>query len=186
MPGCRRSFALPTVNPPSAVTDVQGYAQTSYTLAPTFTASPQISATSAGVPSVTLNAIWRGISLQYVPFFNYFSLTVRHSQTNSPVTVCYETPPAGAPYVLTPWGSVWTSVLAPVAGLGWADGLGLLGPPDPALKTGASVPNWSVTLQPLPSFGGTTFLFQAYAVDSSLLPAASAYMISNTQTVTLN
>jgi glucose/arabinose dehydrogenase len=175
-----------SVNPASAVTDAQGYAQTSYTLAPTFTASPQVSANAAGVPGVTFSAIWRGLSLQYVPFFGYFSLTVRHSQVNSPVTVCYETPPAGAPYVATPWGNVWTSVLAPVAGLGWADGLGLLGPPDPAMKTGASIPNWNVTIQPLPAFGGVTFLFQAYAIDTSLLPAASAYMISNTQTVTLN
>jgi hypothetical protein len=31
-----------------------------------------------------------------------------------------------------------------------------------------------------------TFLFQAYAVDTSVLPDASAYMISNTYTVTFN
>jgi glucose/arabinose dehydrogenase len=175
-----------SVNPPSAMTDAQGYAQTSYTLSPTFSAAPAITASSSGVSSVTFNATWRGIAVQYVAFFNYFSLTLRHSQVNSPFTICYETPPAGAPYLATPWGNVWTSVLAPVAGLGYADGLGLFGPADPGFKTGSPVPNWTVTIQPLPSFGGTTFLFQAYAIDTSLLPADSAYMISNTFTVTLN
>jgi hypothetical protein len=175
-----------SVNPPSAVTDANGYAQTSYTLSPTFTGAPQISATSAGVPSVTFNATWRGLVVQYVSFFSYLSVTVRHSQVNSPFTLCYETPPAGAPYAATPWGSLWTSVLAPVAGLGAADGLGLLGPADPTYKTGASAPTWNITIQPLPAFGGTSFLFQAYAIDTALLPANSAYMISNPVTVTLN
>jgi glucose/arabinose dehydrogenase len=175
-----------SVSPTSAVTDAQGYAQTNYTMSPTFSANPAISATTGGAPSVSFTPIWRGVTVTYVAFFNYFSVTVRHSQTNSPVTLCLETPPPTGPYFTTPWGDVWTSVLSPHVGFGALDGLGLLGPPDPTIKTAAGVPNWTLTVSPLPPQGGITFLFQAYAIDTALYPANPAYMISNTQVVTIN
>jgi glucose/arabinose dehydrogenase len=176
-----------SVNPASAVTDAAGMAQTTYTLSPTYSAPPAIQATAAGVPNVTFNATWRGISVVYVPqFFNHFSVTLRHSQTNSPFTLCVQAPPPASPFLTTPWGSIWTSVLAPVAALTCVDGLGLAGPPDPAYKTGAVSPTWNLTIQPLPPMGGINVILQAYAIDTSLLPGDGAYMISNTATLTLN
>ena len=62
----------------------------------------------------------------------------------------------------------------------------LVGPPNPGYKTAAGTPTWNITVQPVPPMGGMTFVFQAYAVDTSLLPDPSAYMISNPWQVTLN
>src|SRR5262249_3859959 len=132
------------------------------------------------------NATWRGIVVTYVPAFSYFNIAVRHSQANSAFTLCWQIPPPAGPYLSTPWGPVWTSVLAPVPGLSWADGLGLLGPPQAAYKTPALSTTWSMTVTPVPPFGGVPVIFQAYAIDTSLLPGNAAYMISNPVTVTIN
>jgi hypothetical protein len=64
--------------------------------------------------------------------------------------------------------------------------MGLLGPPDPNVKTGATNPLWSFTASPLPVFGGVTFLLQAYGIDTSLYPLPEAIMITNAPVVTLN
>jgi hypothetical protein len=175
-----------TVNPPSAISDAMGLVQTTYTLPVSFTSNPTITAASSGAAAVNFTANWRGLIGSYFPALNFFSLTLRHSQTNSPFTLCWETPPAPGPYVLTPFGDIWTTVLFPQPGLSFADGLGLLGPPDPTWKTGPALPTWNIIVSPVPPFGGVPFLFQAYSVDTSLLPAASAIMISNTFSVTLN
>ena len=66
------------------------------------------------------------------------------------------------------------------------DERGRVGPPDPAFKTGPTVPTWTLTIQPLPPMGGINVILQAYAIDTSLLPGDGAYMISNTSTLTLN
>ena len=55
--------------------------------------------------------------------FNTITAQLRHSQTTSPFTLAWE-PPAPAPYLVTPWGDVWTTVLNPLAGVQALDGLG--------------------------------------------------------------
>jgi glucose/arabinose dehydrogenase len=175
-----------SVNPASVLTDSQGYAQTAYTMGATYLGNPTINATSSGATAVTFSEVWRGLTVSYSSAFNFISITVRHSQTNSPVTLCWQTPPPTGPYVTTNWGSVWTSVLSPVAGFGALDGLGLLGPPNPAIRTPANSTTWTYSASGLPPQGMVPFLFQAYAVDTSLYPTDPAFMISNTVTVTIN
>lgn len=173
------------VTPPSATTDSQGYAQATLTMPASYGGiSPIVAASSAGVPNVTFNTVWRGIVVSHIPGF-VLQITVRHSQTNSPVCLAAETPPPAGPYVFTSWGDVWTSVLAPNAGFTAQDGLGLIGPPNPFVKTGPSTPTYAVTMQPPPQLGGVPFILQAYAIDTAQLPSNAAYMISNTATVTL-
>jgi glucose/arabinose dehydrogenase len=174
-----------TVNPASVLTDSQGSASTSYTLAPVYIQPPVVTATAAGTSYVAFNVVWRGIGVVYaVPPFSSITAEVRHSQTNSPFTLAWE-PPAPGPYLATPYGDVWTSVLAPLATFQCIDGLGLVGAPNPQVKTGPNAPFWTTTVTNLPPFGGVTMLFQAYAVDTSLYPAPEAFMISNTQVVTI-
>jgi glucose/arabinose dehydrogenase len=167
------------VNPASAVADSQGYAQTAYTMP----------STSGFYSPVTFNATWRGLTVSYLyfpPALNLITIAVRHSQANSPLTLGFETPPAGAPYLSTPWNAVWTSVLSPVWGFAALDGLGLVGPPNPAIRTPANSTLWLLSISNLPPLGNVPFLLQAYSVDTSRLPDGSAYMISNPITVTIN
>jgi hypothetical protein len=174
-----------TVNPPFALTDSQGNAATNYTLASAYSQAPVITATAAGTSYVQFHVVWRGIGIAYMPPpFNTITAEVRHSQTNSPFTLAFE-PPASSPYLLTPFGDVWTSVIAPGSGLQALDGLGLIGPANPGFRTGTSSPVWFYTLANLPPLGGVTLLFQGYAIDTALYPAPESIMISNTQIVTI-
>jgi hypothetical protein len=175
-----------STNPQSVPTDSQGYAQTLYTLSPTFSAAPVISATCPDAPSVDFNVTWRGLTVSYVPFFNVIGATIRHSETNSPFTLCWETPPATVPYQSTAFGDVWTSILIPQPGLNALDGLGLLGRPNPACQTATDSPDCTFLFMNVPPFGGMTFQFQAYAIDTALFPAPESIMISNSPILTLN
>jgi hypothetical protein len=175
-----------STNPAVAITDAQGLAQTTYTLAPTFTGAAIVTASSPGSGGANFNAIWRGVVTNYFPLFSSLTVTVRHSQANSPVTLVWETPPAGAPYFATPWGDVWSSIVMPTPALGGLDGLGLLGPANPTAKTPPGGPTWVLSFPSLPIFGGITFRLQAYAIDTALYPAPESIMISNAPTLTLN
>jgi glucose/arabinose dehydrogenase len=174
-----------SVNPPSATTDAAGHASTSYTLAPAYSQAPVVAATAAGTSVALFQVVWRGISVVYsLPSLSSVTAEVRHSETNSPFTLAWELPAPG-PYLQTPYGDVWTSVLAPLPSLQLFDGLGLVGPPNPQFKTGLSSPFWSISVTGLPPFGGIPVLFQAYAIDTALLPAPESFMISNAQVVTI-
>jgi hypothetical protein len=174
------------VSTPSATTDAQGYAQTLFTLPQTYTTAAAVTASSLGAANVTFTAVWRGVVVTYLPIFSYLNVIVRHSELNSPVTLCWETPPPPSPYAMTAWGDIWTSVISPVPGLGALDGLGLLGPADPTVKTGSTQPQWGITVTPLPPFGGLALRLQAYAIHVALYPAPESIMISNAPTLTMN
>ena len=173
------------MNAAVVLTDAQGLAASVYTLPSSYTQPLVVTATGAGTSYVTFSAVWRGLSVAYMPPpFNTISAHVRHSQTTSPFTLAWE-PPAPAPFAVTPWGDVWTTVLNPLTGIQALDGLGLLGPPQPQWKTDSSSPYWSLTVTNLPPFGGVTLLFQAYAIDTALFPAPESVMITNPQVVTI-
>jgi hypothetical protein len=174
-----------SMNPAVVLTDAQGLAASVYTLPWSYTQPLVVTATGAGTSYVAFDVVWRGLSVAYMPPpFNTISAELRHSQTASPFTLAWE-PPAQTPYLVTPWGEVWTTVLNPLAGIQTLDGLGLLGPPQPQVKTDPSSPYWSLTVTNLPPFGGMTLLFQAYAIDTALFPAPESIMISNPQVVTI-
>lgn len=174
-----------TLGSPTAVTNAQGDAATSYALPLNYTQNPIVAATVTGGAYAVFDVIWRGISVDYAPApFNQLSAEVRHSETNSPFTLVWE-PPAPMSYGATPFGDLWTSVLGPGAPLGYVDGLGLFGPPDAAYRTGPSTPFWTYTLPNPPLASGTTLLFQAYAIDTARYPAPDSIMISNPEIVTI-
>lgn len=172
-----------TVSPAVVSTDANGMASTIYTLSPTFSSS-SVQVSAAGATPVMFNAVWRGLTINYLSGINTAVVTFRHSEPGSPWTLAWE-PPAPNPYVTTSWGEIWTSVLAPVSGFAALDGLGLLGMPDPSMVTGSNN-TWVQVFSNLPPTGGLTLLFQGYALDTTLLPADEAVVISAPVTVTLN
>ncbi len=174
-----------SVSTATVTTDAQGFAQTNYTMAAAYSSNPAITVSSPGAASVPFNLVWRGITVSYVPAIAFISATVRHSQVNSPITFAFDAPVA-SPFVTTNFNDIWTSVLAPLPSFGAFDGLGLVGPADPLIKTAAASPIWTKTQFGLPIFGGLTLRFQAYALDTALLPSDAAIMVSNFVDVTLN
>lgn len=173
-----------TLGPQPASTGTQGFVETTFTLATSPAVDPVISASAAGVDPATFNVTWRGLSAAYVPSASLLTLSVRHSATSSPLTVAFDAPQASP--VPTPFGGIHTSILNPGPSLGAFDGLGLIGPADPTVVTGSTEPVWDLGLTNLPQTGGLTLTFQAYALDTALLPQPAAVMISNPVTITFN
>ena len=188
MPGIPVTFSVASgdsvVSPVVVNTDLSGEAATTLTLG-TLPINPSVTASAASATPATFNATWRGILVSYYPASNLLIAQVRHSQTNSPFTLAIDLPVA-VPYAQTPYGPIWTSIFNPGPGFFAFDGLGLLGPPDPLYKTLPSTPIWSQVFSGLPPTGGLTLTFQAYALDTALLPGAAAFMISQKVDITLN
>jgi hypothetical protein len=174
------------VGPQPVLTDSQGYATTTFMPSLTDTTNPVVTAASLGASSATFNLVWRGLSIDYQPATSTVTILVKHSQTLAPISLVFDTPPAPTALAWTPWGLVWTSILAPASGMLALDGLALVGPPTPGMVTGAVAPTWTATVPNLPPLGGLSILGQAYGIDTSRLPAQDAYFVSNPVTVTLN
>ncbi len=183
------TFAVTTgggsVSPTTVVTDSNGIASTTFTASATTVTNPIVTASTPGATSVTIPLVWRGLSVAYIPALSQITMTVRHSQTNSPVTLAADIPPP-TPYLVTPYGSVWTSILSVPSTATVLDGLGLVGPPMPGFVTGPVNPTYTITFQNLPALGGVPVLLQAYALDTAILAQPQAIMISQPVTVTLN
>ena len=171
------------LSPQPALTNAQGQAGASFTLATSPPTDPVVTASVSGAPSQSFQVAWRGITVTYDPSQNSLTTSLVHSKVSAPFTLAIDTPQPGP--VITPYGSVWTSILSPTPTAAVLDGLGLLGPANPIYVTGTQSPVWSATFI-LPLLGGVTMVFQGYAFDSSLLPAANAILISNEETVLLN
>ncbi len=166
-------------------TDAAGYVSTTLTLSETLNTDPVVTVSSTGATSTTFTASWRGLIVSYIPQINFVSFNVKHSQLNSPFTICADAPTVN-PFLTTQWGNIWTSVLTPLPSLMSLDGLGLVGPPNPFYKTGAVNPTFSQTLTNLPILGGVTLRFQLYAVDTALYPALESIVLSNKVDRTFN
>jgi glucose/arabinose dehydrogenase len=173
-----------SVNPATAITDTHGIAATVYTLPAAYTLAPAIAATATGSSYVVFDAVWRGLKVANSLTGPVISVEVRHSETTSPFTLAWGAPVA-SPLGYTPFGDLWLDVTNPASLGGWLDGLGLFGPPDPAFKTGATAPLWTMSAAVPPVGSGTQLLFQAFAIDSTLAPAPESIMISNPQVVTI-
>ena len=181
-----------TVGPQPVITDANGFAETNYTLDPTASTNPTITVSAPnGIPA-TFSAVWRGLVFTYIPAANLAIVSMRHSQTNSPISIGFDVP-APSPVAVLPWGSLWVDFLTPSPTFGVLpdasftsviDGLGLFGPPT-GHSTGPTSPIYTQTYLGLPSFGGVTLGFQGFAVDTSLLPAATAIVISGRVVITL-
>jgi glucose/arabinose dehydrogenase len=189
IPGAPVTFSLTAgggqLGPQPALTDALGYASTSFVPSPTDPTNPVITATTPGSAPVVFNLVWRGLLVDYQPQISTIAFSVRHSQTGSPFSLAFDAPP-GAALAFTPWGLVWTSIVAPQPTLLVLDGLGLVGPPDPTMVSGSPVPSWSLVLPGLPPLGGVTLISQAYGIDTARAPAPDAYFVSNPVTFTLN
>ena len=69
--------------------------------------------------------------------FNTSRLELRHSQTASPFTLAWEPPASGAVPADAVGRRLDVRCSTPLAGVQALDGLGLLGPPQPQVKTGS-------------------------------------------------
>lgn len=115
-----------------------------------------------------------------------FSLTFRYVRAGLPIIVAADSPPPTP--IATSYGSIATSIFSPGPSLFILDGIGVFGPPDPALVTGIS-PNgigslsvggaWSLSVTyPTAAIQGQTFVFQIYAYDP-VRPGPLAVIVSN-------
>jgi glucose/arabinose dehydrogenase len=173
------------VGPQPVLTDAMGLASTTYVASVTDPTNPVVSCTASGAGTATFNLEWRGILMSYETLTSTVTVTVQHSEPSSPLTVVFEIPPPPAPLAMTPWGPIWTTLLAPGPGLLAIDGLGLLGPPVPGVASGPVIPTWTLTVPGLPSLGGVPVIGQAYGIDVSRVPAPDAYFVSNPATIVL-
>lgn len=173
---------------PIAVTDANG--RTSVEIqrfgnAPDFTVTLSLANGDVGFTNwpVTFNLKTRNLTAVLTP--TSVTMNYRHLTPNVPllfaVDVANGTPPTG---LTTPFGTIYTSVLAPLPSLFYLDGLGLFGPPDPSLITGPTG-TWSQTFPiPLPPIG-VTFTAQIYGYDASYPDLFDAYFMSNWVNFTL-
>ena len=166
------------------VSDSLGHASTSFRLPTGTSVNPIIvRASSPGSAPAHFSVTWRGIAVDHDPIGNSISITVRHSQMASPVTLVVGLP--AQPPAITLWGELGVALFQPQTHLAVIDGLGLLGPPNPLGVTSSVFPVLSFGIGGLPSFGFTAINFQAFAIDTTLYPADSAIMVSNVATVLL-
>ena len=172
-----------TLPPMPILTDANGFAEVTPVASATFVANPQITATTPGANTVTFTAVWRGLTVTYSSAANFIQAITRHSQANSPVTLAFDLQ-VPTPFLVLPWGSIWTSILQPAPTCGAFDGLGLLGTPNPAAKTSAGL-TYIVTQLNLPIFGGLPLTLQSYALDTAKT-GDQVIMISNKVDVVLN
>lgn len=166
-----------TFGPQPVLTDPAGLAAATPTLGPG-PATIQVSA--AGGPFLAVPVVWRGLGaasgIQLGQTFVMVALA--HSQTNAPFTLVVE-PPGLATPVPTAAGTIWTTILAPSVATVVFDGLGIVGPPDPAYRTGPVAPTWELTVWNPPAFlAGVVLICQAYAVDSTL-PLPAGVLVTN-------
>jgi glucose/arabinose dehydrogenase len=173
-----------TLGPQPVLTDGNGVAATSFIPGTTSSTDPMITAFAPMANAVTFNVTWRGLIVDYNASHNDGTITFKHSETDSPLTLAGDMPPP-APYIISPFGSVWTSITNPLPTLSVLDGLGLLGLPNPLMVAGSTAPVWSQSFANLPE-NGTSVVLQAYAIDFSVLPSLEAVVITNAVTVTFN
>jgi hypothetical protein len=173
-----------TLGPQPVVTDASGIARTTLLLPTSTAANPiLVSASAPGATPATFTIGWRGLAVDYSPASNSLQVRIRHSETDSGVFLGWQLPPGAS--LQSPFGDVVLSLDDPMTMLGWLDGLGLYGPAAPLLRTGATFPEFAVTLTSIPPTGGLTLLTQAFALDSARLGTPEAFMISNPVLITL-
>lgn len=170
-----------TLDGSTSVTDANGEATMSGTMGATFSGIPNVTAT-AGSSSIQVRPTWRGVSTNVVS--NFVVLSIRHSAANAPVILAIDTPVAG-PYISTPFGDIWTSILNPGSTAFVIDGFGLVGPLDPSAVTSAGGV-WNRVFTISPSTGGLQVQIQAYGADPAFAPGtAENVFISNAPVITL-
>lgn len=172
------------VLPPQPIlTDANGFAEVTPSLTAATSTNPSVTATTPTGNTVTFTGVWRGLATTYVSSIGFLSLSVKHSQPNSPLTIALDVQSA-SPFVTIPGiGDVWTSILAPAPTLFALDGLGIVGPPVATYKTNAAS-SFAQAFTSLPPLGGWMIALQAYAFDTSKA-TNELYMISNRVNLTL-
>ncbi len=172
-----------TMPPQPIFTDANGFAEVTPSLTNLTSVNPIVTATTPSGNSVNFTATWRGLTTTYVSSIGFLSISVKHSQANSPLTIALDVQ-SMSPFVTIPGvGDIWTSILAPLPSLFALDGLGILGPPVPTYKTNAAS-SFVQTFTNLPPLGGWMIALQAYAFDTAKT-TNELFMISNRLNMTL-
>ncbi len=182
LPGVPVTFATAAgegaATPATAITDAAGEATTTFTLGTASVVDPVITASSPAAPAATtFTAEWRGLVASYDAQTAVATLGFEHSEAASPFTIVFDAP-RSAPLFGWEFGEVWTNVLGPGTPVGYLDGLGLFGPPDPAFATPAGSTSWTLALPNVPPVTGFAVLVQGYAVDFARLPDVSALVVT--------
>lgn len=164
----------------SVVTDAQGRATVGFTLPPGYTGRPvTITARLPRGDSTAARVVWRGLLSRGVvpgPVYPLVHLGFIHSEMNSPFTLAFE---FGSPQPLaTPFGTIETGFLTPNPDTIVLDGLGLVGPPLPGLRTLPNAPFVETGIPSVPQLSGRRARVQAYAIDFSRYPDEDAFVIT--------
>lgn len=129
--------------------------------------------TAPALPSsVVTHYFQRAILVVHAPSTASLVLVYRHERSGVPILIAADLP---QPLTPTPYGSIATSILNPQPTLGWIDGLGLFGPPNPSAVT---APNWSFATTIPPSVYGLALVAQSYAIDVAY-PFPASLIVGN-------
>lgn len=152
----------PVSMPATIVTDAAGRAA----VTPTFTLPTQDARVRATIPSgvVEFSVMVRGLTA-YFQTFNFPTLTLAHfyNRGGIPLLLAVDLPLPAPGYVSTPYGDIYTSVLAPSPTLAVLDGFGLFGPIDPGMMPASTI--WSRTYILPGAPLNVTFVAQMYGYD---------------------
>lgn len=166
-----------TVSQTTLTTDAMG--EVSFT--PTYTdIGAQRVRLSVGSSSVDAVAIVRGLAATNIGFL--LAISFQHEHADVPLLLAVDTPPA-SPYLSTPYGDIWTTILAPQPTLFYLDGFGLFGSIDPGMVTGPQG-TWVRTYLLQPEFYNVTFIAQMYGY-AALNVFPDDYIVSNPAFFTL-
>ena len=172
------TYGTAMIATPAALCDSQGYAQSN--VGGGLAAGATTVTASAGGAAATFQLFVRGLSASWSASTGFF---FAHFQNDNPAPIVFagDQPQPAPGFLPTPYGPIYTSILAPQPGFGALDGLGLFGPPDPSLFT---APGWSrLFVLPPAALSGITVVFQVYGLDLSI-PFPDAAIVSNPVTIT--
>lgn len=145
----------------SAVTDATGLAQLAVTVPIGGELTVHAWSDGAAMPGVAFAIFGRELHVMMVSD-DFVAITYEHEHGPVPLILAVDAPPAVP--LSTPWGAVWTSVLAPSAELMVMDGIGIFEPANPSVVAN---PDYVYFATVPPQIVGTQRVLQIYGYDAA-------------------
>jgi hypothetical protein len=163
---------------PLVLTDAQGRAS----VRPQGIANPSFApgavawtVSSPGAAPISGSTFIRGLTASYHAN-GLFGISYRHENAGVPMVVALDLVQPFPYFTATPFGDVYTSILAPQPGLAIVDGIGLFGPPAPGFVTQLPITHRTLVL---PVFMPSVLrVLQVYLIDPSY-PLPDSIIVSN-------